>query len=92
MTDLITSADHPNEHGLTAAQVEQNCPVKLQDLGKKVNAHLTKAAQCEDKAEQHRVWPGSCSSKQRKPVTTAASENFANCSVHNWVSRASMSC
>lgn len=58
MTDLITSADHPNEHGLTAAQVEQNCPVKLQDLGKKVNAHLTKAAQCEDKAEQHRVSAG----------------------------------
>jgi hypothetical protein len=47
-----------NKHPWTCAQIEKDCPVKLQDLGKRINVHLTKAAQCDDKAEQHRVSAG----------------------------------
>jgi hypothetical protein len=38
---------------ITAAQVEKDCPVILQDLGKRIAAHLEKARKCEEKAEQH---------------------------------------
>jgi hypothetical protein len=40
-------------HPLTAVQIEKNCPAKLQDLAKRINAHLERAAQCEAKAQNH---------------------------------------
>ncbi len=40
-------------HKVTAAQVGSNCPSTLQDLGKRIAAHLDKAHKCEEKAEQH---------------------------------------
>lgn len=46
------------KHPWTSAQIEKDCPVKLQDLGKRINVHLNKAAQCDDKAEQHRISAG----------------------------------
>jgi hypothetical protein len=47
-----------NKHPWTTAQIEKDCPVKLQDLGKRINVHLAKATQCDDKAEQHRISAG----------------------------------
>jgi hypothetical protein len=41
------------EHKLTAAQIERDCPATLQDLGKRIAAHLEKAHKCEEKAQQH---------------------------------------
>jgi hypothetical protein len=41
------------EHKLTAAQVEKDCPVMLQDLGRRIAVHSDKARKCEEKAEQH---------------------------------------
>ena len=41
------------KHKLTAAQVEQNCPAALQDLGKRIAAHVEKARKCEEKCDQH---------------------------------------
>ena len=46
------------KHPWTSAQIEKDCPVKLQELGERINVHLTKAAQCDDKAEQHRISAG----------------------------------
>jgi hypothetical protein len=37
----------------TAAQIEEDCPVMLQDLGKRIAVHSEKAQKCEDKREQH---------------------------------------
>ena len=42
----------------TAAQVEQDCPKLLQDLQKRIAAHLDKAGKYEEKAEQHRTSAG----------------------------------
>ena len=53
MTDLIKTDDHTTEHKVTAEEVENNCPVMLQDLAKHITAHLEKAHRCEEKAEQH---------------------------------------
>jgi hypothetical protein len=41
------------ERKLTAAQVEENCPAALQDLGKRIAAHFDKARKYQEKAEQH---------------------------------------
>jgi hypothetical protein len=38
---------------ITAADVENDCPVILQDLGKRIAAHWEKARKCEEKAAQH---------------------------------------
>jgi hypothetical protein len=40
---------------LTAAQIENDCPALVQDLGKRIAAHYDKLVKCEEKAEQHRV-------------------------------------
>jgi hypothetical protein len=40
---------------LTAEQIENDCPVLIQDLGKQIAAHYDKLVKCEDKAEQHRI-------------------------------------
>src|SRR5947208_2236634 len=41
------------ETKFTAAQIEENCPVMLQDLGKRIAVDSEKAQKCEDKADQH---------------------------------------
>src|SRR2546421_4453649 len=41
------------EDKFTAAQIVENCPVMLQDLGKRIAVHSEKAQKCEDKADQH---------------------------------------
>ena len=41
------------EPKVTAAQIKENCPVVLQDLGKRIAAHYEKAGKCEQKADQH---------------------------------------
>jgi hypothetical protein len=46
------------EHKLTAEQVTNDCPDELQDLGKRIKTHLDKAAQAQDKADQHRISAG----------------------------------
>jgi hypothetical protein len=51
---------------LTAAQVEKSCPVRLQDLGKRIAAHLAKAAQCDEKVEQHRISAGQLLAEAKK--------------------------
>ncbi len=54
MTNLTEAPDHRTKHKFTAAQVEKNdSPAILQDLGKRIAAHLDKARKCEEKAEQH---------------------------------------
>jgi hypothetical protein len=53
MTKMITSTVNTNEHKITAAQVEKECPDALQDLGKRIATHLEKARKCEEKTEQH---------------------------------------
>ena len=53
MTDIINNVDNKHDHKLTAAQVEENCPAALQDLGRRIAAHVEKARKCEEKAEQH---------------------------------------
>ena len=60
MTNLSTNIDHTNEHKLTAAQVENDCPAKLQDLGKKITAHLTKAASAMTRPNSTAFQPDSC--------------------------------
>src|SRR6516165_599126 len=42
----------------TAAQVEHDCPKLLQDLQKRIAAHLDKASKYDEKAEQHRTSAG----------------------------------
>jgi hypothetical protein len=37
----------------TSVQIEENCPLLLQDLGKRIAVHSEKARKCEDKAGQH---------------------------------------
>src|ERR1700716_2534115 len=41
------------EPKFTAAQIEEDCPVMLQDLGKLIAVHSEKAQKCKNKAEQH---------------------------------------
>jgi hypothetical protein len=41
------------ETKFTAARIEENCPVMLQDLGKRIAVHSEKAQKCKDKADQH---------------------------------------
>ena len=43
---------------LTAAQIAENCPTKLHDIGKRITAHLEKAKLCDEKAENHRISVG----------------------------------
>jgi hypothetical protein len=38
---------------VTAAQIESDCPAELQQLGKRIAAHLEKARKYEEKADQH---------------------------------------
>ena len=53
MSNAIKAADDRKEHKVTAAEVEKDCPARLQDLGKRIFAHFDKARQCQEKAEQH---------------------------------------
>jgi hypothetical protein len=39
----------------TAAQIEKNCPVEVENIGKRIAAHCAKLVQCEDKAGQHKI-------------------------------------
>lgn len=48
-----TLAYNKTENKLTAAEIESSCPVKLQDLGKRIVAHYEKAVKSEQKAEEH---------------------------------------
>jgi hypothetical protein len=43
---------------LTASQIEKDCPVLVQDLGKRIAVHYEKLVQCEGKAEQHKITIG----------------------------------
>ena len=76
MTDSITNTDHTYEHKLTAEQVEEDCPAKLQELGKQITAHLTKATQCEDKAEQHRISAGQLLAEAKKACDDGGFDAF----------------
>jgi hypothetical protein len=40
---------------VTAAQIEEGCPIEVQDLGRRIAAHYDKLIKCEDKAEQHKT-------------------------------------
>ena len=66
MTDLNNITDHGTENKLTAPQVENDCPEKLQGLGKRIKEHLSKAAKCDDKAEQHRISAGQLLAEAQK--------------------------
>ena len=50
------------EDKFTAAQIEENCPVMLQDLGKRIAVHSEKAQKCEDKSRPalHGRCPTTC--------------------------------
>ena len=52
-SNLTVAPDQRTEHKLTAEEVEQDCPVVLQDLAKRITAHLDKARNYQGKAEQH---------------------------------------
>ena len=41
--------------GITAAQIETDCPAQLQELGKRIAAYYGKLLKCEDKAEQYKI-------------------------------------
>jgi len=41
--------------GITAAQIETDCPAQLQELGKRIAAYYAKLLKCEDKAEQYKI-------------------------------------
>jgi hypothetical protein len=43
---------------ITAAQIAENCPAKLTELGQHVAAHLEKAERCDQKADDHRLTAG----------------------------------
>jgi hypothetical protein len=58
MTNAIDNPDHGTADKLTAAQVEKACPHDLQKIGERITVHLTRAAKCDEKAEQHRVAAG----------------------------------
>jgi hypothetical protein len=57
--DAITNPENPiatkQSSLLTAAQIAENCPAKLSKLGKRITAHLENAAQCDDRANNHRI-------------------------------------
>jgi hypothetical protein len=55
MTDAInaTSSTPVTEPKFTAAQIEENCPVALQDLGKRIAVQYEKALKYDDKADQN---------------------------------------
>jgi hypothetical protein len=40
---------------LTASQIERDCPVLVQDLGKRIAVHYEKLVQCKRKGEQHKI-------------------------------------
>jgi hypothetical protein len=62
--DAVTNPENPivtkQLSLLTAAEVTENCPAKLADLGKRITAHLEKAAQCDEKANNHRISAAQC--------------------------------
>lgn len=58
MSEHQVSDDHRLEAPVTAAQIAENCPAELCQLGKRINAHLEKAAQHDAKAQNHRVSAG----------------------------------
>jgi hypothetical protein len=43
---------------ITAAQIREQCPPQLTEYGKRIDAHLKKAEQYADKAEQHKASAG----------------------------------
>jgi hypothetical protein len=58
MLDISQSPPKSSAIKVTATEIEKRCPAKLQDIGKRIDVHLTKAAQHDDKAEQHRISAG----------------------------------
>jgi hypothetical protein len=55
MTEAINTSPVATitETKFSAAQIEGDCPVMLQDLGKLIAVHSEKAKKCENKADQH---------------------------------------
>jgi hypothetical protein len=63
-TDITTAAATGK---LTAAEIgAENCPVEMRDLGKRIAAHLEKAAHAEQKAENHRIAAGQLLAQAKK--------------------------
>jgi hypothetical protein len=53
MTNASNDTDPVTEQKLTAEQINEDCPVMLEDWGKRIAAHADKARKCEEKAGQH---------------------------------------
>jgi hypothetical protein len=49
---------HVESAPITAAQIMENCPAKLTELGQHIAAHLEKAERCDQKADDHRLTAG----------------------------------
>jgi hypothetical protein len=58
-SSLLNPQRHPTNATkpplVTAAQIETDCPIEVQDLGRQLAAHYDKLIKCEDKAEQHKI-------------------------------------
>jgi len=55
MNNLIANTDPTNEHKLTAAQVEENCSIRLQQIGKEITQRLAKADKQTELAQNHLI-------------------------------------
>ena len=64
------------QHKLTAAQVEDACPAPVQELGKRISAHLVKARQCEEKADQHYRTVAQCLAKAKEACDDGGFDAF----------------
>jgi len=75
MSEIINT-NHAAEDKLTAAQIENDCPDKLQDLGKRITAHLAQAAKSDDKAQQHRISAGQLLAEAKKACDDSGFDAF----------------
>jgi len=53
----VATSENPTRQAslLTAAQIENDCPASIQELGTRIAALFEKLVQCEEKAEQHKI-------------------------------------
>jgi len=51
---------------ITAAEIAENCPARLTELGQRIAAHLEKAARCDQKANDHRISAGRLLAEAKK--------------------------
>jgi hypothetical protein len=74
--EMAELADLTTTEKVTADEVDQNCPSELQGLAERIIAHLEKAEQYKDKAEQHRRSAGQCLAEAQKVCNVGGFKAF----------------